>query len=137
MSDLTNVVSQEEDGLVREQLGSLDTIESDLADVRRRLDRLWHLVETSDDDMSENLARIKANIERQKRLEDSAVRASAILSQLRAVRVIWRPSWPERRAFAETFVSEIVVMPGKAVIRYSVPMPTLPTCQARSPRRFY
>ena len=29
----------------------------------------------------------------------------------------------ERRAFIETFVKEIVVMPGKAVVRYTVPMP--------------
>ena len=29
----------------------------------------------------------------------------------------------ERRVFAETFVREIAVMPGKAVVRYNVPMP--------------
>ena len=29
----------------------------------------------------------------------------------------------ERKAFAEVFVREIVVMPGKAVIHYNVPMP--------------
>ena len=29
----------------------------------------------------------------------------------------------ERKAFAETFVREIVVMPGKGLIRYNVPMP--------------
>ena len=29
----------------------------------------------------------------------------------------------QRRAFIETFVKEIVVMPGKAVVRYTVPMP--------------
>ena len=29
----------------------------------------------------------------------------------------------ERRAFIETFVKEIVVMPGNAVVRYTVPMP--------------
>ena len=29
----------------------------------------------------------------------------------------------ERRAFIETFVKEIVIMPGKAVVRYTVPMP--------------
>ena len=28
-----------------------------------------------------------------------------------------------RRAFVETFVKEIVVMPGKAVIQYRIPMP--------------
>ena len=54
--------------MIREQRGRLDAIESEFADVRRRQDRLWHLVDTSDDDVSENLARIKANVERQKRL---------------------------------------------------------------------
>ena len=29
----------------------------------------------------------------------------------------------ERRAFVETFVKEIVVMPGNALMRYTVPMP--------------
>ena len=29
----------------------------------------------------------------------------------------------ERRAFIETFVKEIVVMPGDAVVRYTIPMP--------------
>ena len=30
--------------------------------------------------------------------------------------------FPERRAFIETSVGEILVMPGKAVVRYTVPM---------------
>ena len=30
---------------------------------------------------------------------------------------------PERRAFIETFVREIVVMPGNALLRYTIPMP--------------
>ena len=30
---------------------------------------------------------------------------------------------PERRAFIEAFVREIVVMPGKAVIHYKIPTP--------------
>ena len=29
----------------------------------------------------------------------------------------------ERRAFIESFVKEIVVMPGDALLRYTVPMP--------------
>ena len=29
----------------------------------------------------------------------------------------------ERRAFIETFVKEIVVMPGSALVRYTIPMP--------------
>ncbi len=31
---------------------------------------------------------------------------------------------PERKALIETFVRESVVMPGKAAIRYNVPMPS-------------
>ena len=29
----------------------------------------------------------------------------------------------ERRAFIQTFVKEIVVMPGSALLRYTIPMP--------------
>ena len=53
--------------------------------------------------------RIEEHRERQERLEDAAADAGAILSQ--------------RRAFMETFVKEIVVMPGNALMRYTIPMP--------------
>ena len=49
IGDLTKVVAKELDGLVREQRRRLETIETQLADVRRRLDRLWDIVETTDD----------------------------------------------------------------------------------------
>ena len=76
--------------------------------------------------------------ERRRRLEASKEETSAILSQRRAVRndveaivaraqdmteFLKRSEMHERRAFAETFVKEIVVMPGKVVVRYNVPMP--------------
>ena len=38
----------------------------------------------------------------------------------------------QRRAFIETFVKEIVVMPGKAVVRYTVPMPDDSPIQGRN-----
>ena len=136
--DLVKVVNEEMDGVAREQRKKLETIESELADVRRRLDRLYNLVETTDLDMADVTPRIRDHRERQERLEDSAAEARAILSQRRAVLddvntiaayakemrdFLNESELTERRAFIESFVKEIVVMPGDALMRYTVPMP--------------
>ena len=49
--------------MVREQRRRLETVESELADVRRRLGRLWDIVETDDDVPADADIRIKANAE--------------------------------------------------------------------------
>ncbi len=78
--DLVKMVEEEMDRMAHEQRKRLETIESELAEVRRGLDRLWDLVETTDDDLANNAARIKAHRERQKRLEDAAREVEAVLS---------------------------------------------------------
>ena len=138
IADLTKALAHELDGVIREQKGELETIESEIKDARRRMDRLWRIIETSDDVPADTDLRIKTTSERRRRLEASKEEASAILSQRRAVRndveaivaraqdmteFLKRSELHERRAFAETFVKEIVVMPGKVVVRYNVPMP--------------
>ena len=138
IGDLTKVVAKELDGLVREQRRRLETNESELADVRRRLGRLWDIVETTDDVPADMDVRIKTNTERRSRLEASLKEAQSILSQRRSVKndletivaraqdtgeFLKESELSERKAFAETFVREIVVTPGKAVIHYAVPMP--------------
>lgn len=47
----------------------LETVEEELADVRRRMDRLWLTVETSDLEINDILPRIRQHKERQERLE--------------------------------------------------------------------
>ena len=84
--DVTTVVVKELDRLVREQRGRLEIIESELKDVRRRLDRLWDFVESTDDDLADTTPRFRANRDRQVRLEASLQEANAILSQRRAIR---------------------------------------------------
>ena len=42
------MLDEEMDGLAREPRGKLETIEEELVEVRRRLDRIWHVIETSD-----------------------------------------------------------------------------------------
>ena len=117
----------------------LETIESELADVRGRLDRLYDLVETTTEfNMADFAHRIRDHKERQERLESAAEGARAILAQRRAVlddvktitayakdmsRFLQKSELTERRAFIETFVKEIELLPDNAVVRYSVPMP--------------
>ncbi|MDE2838724.1 MAG: recombinase family protein [Chloroflexota bacterium] len=137
IGDLPKAVAKELDGLVREQRGRLETIESELADVRRRLGRLWDVVETTDDVPADMDIRIKANTERRSLLEASLEEAQSILSQRRSVKsdleaivaraqdmgeFLGESELSERKAFAETFIKELVVLPGRAVVYYTVPM---------------
>ena len=134
--DMTTVVVNELDKLVQEQRGRLEIIESELKDVRRRLDRIWEMVESTDEYLADLPPQIRANRDRQLDLEASLQEANAILSQRRALRddvatitaqaldmteFLEESELPERQAFVETFIREIVVMPGKAVVHYKVP----------------
>ena len=141
---LVKVVDEQMDGVAGDQRERLETIESELTDVCRRLGRIWHFVETTEIDMADASDRIKEHRERQERLEDAAADARAILSQRRAVldgmntiaayaqdmsEFLNESELTERRAFIETFVKEIVVMPGDALLRYTRSGP------ASNPRR--
>ena len=136
---LVNVVDEQMDDVAGDERKRLETIESELADVRGRLDRLYDLVETTTEfNMADFAHRIRDHKERQERLESAAEGARAILAQRRAVlddvktitayaqdmsRFLQKSELTERRAFIETFVKEIELLPDNAVVRYSVPMP--------------
>ena len=136
--DMATVVVNELDRLVEEQRGRIATIESELTDVRVRLDRLWDFVESSGGDLAETASpRIRATRDQQLHLEASLQEANAILSQRRATRdgvaiitakILDMPEYPgesellERKAFVQTLVRDIAVMPGKATIHYKVPI---------------
>ena len=144
MRELVRLVDEEMDGVAHEQRQKLEAIESELADVRRRLDRLYHLIETTDLDMSDVTPRIREHRERQVRLETSAEETRTILSDRRTrlddVETITafardmsdfltESEFTETKAFIRSFVKEIAVAPGRATIRYSIPMP----CDSRIP----
>ncbi len=52
--------------LAGERCNQLETIEAELADVRRRLDRLYHLMETTEPDSSDVLPRVREHKERRR-----------------------------------------------------------------------
>ena len=136
---LVKVVDEQMDSVVAEQRKRLETIEEELEDVKRILGRIWHFIETADNvEMTDASDRIREHRDRQERLEDLAAEARAILADRREVLDDVEPiaayaqdmsdflkesELTGRRAFIETFVKEIVVMPGDALVRYTIPMP--------------
>ena len=136
--DLVKVVAEEMDGVTREQRKRLETIEDELEEMKRKLGRIWHFIETSDAVMTDASDRIRKHRERQERLEYFAEQARAVLAQRRKVLddantiaayakdmkdFLKESELTERRAFIQSFIKEIVVVPGDALLRYTVPMP--------------
>ena len=74
---LVKVVDEQMDGVAGDQRKKLQTIEKELADVRRRLDTIYNLVETTEVEMADFTPRIRQHRERQERLEYSADQARA------------------------------------------------------------
>ncbi len=66
--ELVKLVDEEMDGVAKEQRVKLETVEAELADVRRRLERLYNLVETTDMDIDDFKPRIRDHRERQEQL---------------------------------------------------------------------
>ena len=137
--DLVKVVDEEIDGMVAEDYKRVQTIESEIAEVKRQLDRIWRYIATRDDvDAAQTSARMAEYQDRRERLEDAAVNAREELTQHRSALgnageiaeyaramddFLDRSEVTERRAFIESFVREIVVVPGAALLRYTMPMP--------------
>ena len=136
---LVKVVNDQMDDVASEQRKKLEAIEHQLEDVKRKLGRIWHFIESTDNfDMADASDRIKEHRELQETLEDQAADARAILSERKAVLddtdtiathaqemsdYLKKSELTERKAFIETFVKEIVVTPGNALMRYTIPMP--------------
>ena len=136
--DLVRLVDEEMDGVAREQRERLETVEAELAEVRRKMDRLWHTVESTDLEINDILPRLREHKGRQEKLEVAADEARALLAERREVLddmdtitayardmrdFLLKSDLTESRAFIRSFVKEINVAPGRAVIRYSIPMP--------------
>ena len=138
IGELVRLVDEEMDGIAREHRQRLETAESELADVKRRLDRLYNLAETTDLDLGDFMPRIREHRERQQKLEETVEEARVMLSQRRVVlddvntitayaqdmnNYLRESELTERRAFIESFVKEIMVEPDGAMVRYTIPMP--------------
>ncbi len=136
--DLVRLLDEEMDGVAREQRQRLETIKEELDEVKRRLGRIWQAIETTDIEMADASDRIKEHRERKEKLEIAAEEARAMLADRRVVldsadtiaafaaemnEFLKTSELTETKAFVRSFVKEIVVKPGKAVIVYAMPTP--------------
>ena len=136
--DLVKLVDEEMDGVAREQRQRLENIEDELEEVKRRLSRIWQVIETTDIEMADAEDRIREHRERKEKLEVAAEEARAMLLERRVIldkvetitayaeelsEVLRTSEITESRAFIRSFVKEIDVRPGRAVIHYSIPTP--------------
>lgn len=136
--ELVGLVNEEMEGIASEQRQKLDSIESEVADVGRGPDRLWDLIETTNDDQADTLLQVSDLRERQWRLEASTAEAAGILSRIRVAEydveaivadprelndLLSKSEPSEYRAFVEAFVEQIVMGPGQVKMHYSMPMP--------------
>ncbi len=134
---LVELVNEEFSEVYQEQKERLEAVEEELIEVRRRMDRLWHAVETTDLEINDIIPRIREHQERQEKLEVAAEEAKAALSN-RPARLddakiatyaremsdfLLESELTETKAFVRSFIKEIAVTPGQAVVRYTMPMP--------------
>ncbi len=136
--DLVKIVDEEMDGIAREQRKRLKVVEEELEDVKKRLGRIWHAIETTDIEMSDASDRIREHRERKEKLEAAAEEARAILSKRRVTldrvetitafaqdmsEYLKTSDLTQSRAFIRSFVKEVAVRPGRATIHYTIPTP--------------
>ena len=136
--DLVKLLDEEMDGVAREHRQNLETVEAELEEVKRKLDRIWHFVESTDLDMADASERILEHRHRREQLEAAAEEARAVLSQRRELldsadviaafakdmsEFLRTSELTETKAFVRSFVKEVLVRPGGATIIYTVPTP--------------
>ena len=136
--DLVKLLDEKMDGVASEQRERLESIEEELEEVKRRLGRIWQVIETTDIEMADASERIKEHRDRKEKLEVAAEEARRMLSDRRQfldsadtiatfaedMSVFLKTSeLTQTRAFVHSFVKEIEVKPGKAAIVYSIPTP--------------
>ena len=136
--DLVKLLDEEMDGVASEQRERLESIEEVLEEVKRRLGRIWQVIETTDIEMADASERIKEHRDRKEKLEVAAEEARRMLSDRRQFldsadtiatfaedmsAFLKTSELTQTRAFVHSFVKEIEVKPGKAAIVYSIPTP--------------
>ena len=136
--ELVKLVAEEIDAMAGELVGSLENIKTELADVRRRLERLYEAIETSALTLEVLSPRIPSLRHREEQLmasrEDAARRLEQRKVELPTTEEIrWyvadfreflkEGTFPERKALIRNFVEGIEVVGDEATLTYTIPMP--------------
>ena len=136
---LVTLVAEEIDAMAGELSGRLEVVEAELSDVRKRLERLYEAIETSELTLEVLSPRIMSLRHREEQLEAARDDAETQLEQRRVelpnTEEITRyvadfrdflkdGTIPERKALIRNFVEGIEVVGDEATLTYTVPMPS-------------
>ncbi len=136
--ELVTLVAEEIDAMAGELSGRLEVIEAELSNVRKRLERLYEAIETSDLTLEVLSPRIMSLRHREEQLEAARDDAETQLEQRRVElpnteeiaryvadfrEFLQDGTIPERKALIRNFVEGIEVFGDEAVLTYTVPMP--------------
>ena len=136
--ELVKLVAEEIDAMAGELAGRLEVIDAELADVRKRLERLYEALETSELTLEVLSPRIFSLRHREEQLMAAREAAATQLEQ-RKVELptteeikgyvadfrdfLREGTFPERKALIRNFVEGIEVTGDEAVLTYTIPMP--------------
>ena len=136
--ELVTLVAEEIDAMAGELSGRLDVIEAELGDVRKRLEKLYEAIETSDLTLEVLSPRIMSLRHREEQLEAARDDAETQLEQRKVElpnteeiaryvadfrEFLQEGTIPERKALIRNFVEGIEVVGDEATLTYTVPMP--------------
>ena len=136
---LVATVAEEIDAMAGELAGRLEVIDAELSDVRKRLERLYEAVETSELTLEVLSPRILSLRHREEQLEAARDDAERQLERRRVAlpnteeiveyvadfrEFLKDGSFPERKALIRNFVEGIEVVGDEATLEYTVPMPS-------------
>ena len=136
---LVQLVAEEIDAMAGELSGRLEVVEAELGDVRKRLEKLYEAIETSELTLEVLSPRIMSLRHREEQLEAARDEAETRLEQRRVVLpnteeiveyvadfrdFLKDGTIPERKALIRNFVEGIEVMEDQATLTYTVPMPS-------------
>ena len=136
---LVQLVAEEIDAMAGELAGRLEVVEAELSDVRKRLEKLYEAIETSELTLEVLSPRIMSLRHREEQLEAARDDAETRLEQRRVVLpnteeiveyvedfrdFLKDGTIPERKALIRNFVEGIEVMGDEATLTYTVPMPS-------------
>ena len=137
--ELVQLVAEEIDAMAGELSGRLEVVEAELSDVRKRLEKLYEAIETSELTLEVLSPRIMSLRHREEQLEAARDDAETQLEQRRVelpdTEEITRyvaefrdflkeGTFPERKALIRNFVEGVEVVGDEATLTYTVPMPS-------------
>ena len=136
--ELVTLVAEEIDAMAGELAGRLEVVDAELSDVRKRLERLYEALETSELTLEVLSPRIFSLRHREEQLEAAREDAATQIEQRRVElptseeikryvadfrEFLQEGTFPERKALIRNFVEDIEVNGDEAVLTYTIPMP--------------